>query len=513
MSIRKSFMIGTALTLFFGVLSPAVAQDDGNVGTEVLKLLVEQGIVTKEKADGILAKARKTAEARQTEDAAGAKSPGAIDVTYVPQTVQDKIKEDVKKDVTAQAKTEGWMAPNTLPAWVNRISVSGDFRLRSQIENFDKDNYPYFPDVAAINKAGGITDADGFPLMNSTIDRERVRYRARLDVKAQITDKVMVDLRLASGGDSSPVSTNETMGDVFQKDAVWIDRAYASLTPVEGVSVLAGRMPNPFYSTDLVWDADINPEGLAVAGRYDFNKRISVFGAGGAFPLTEREIYDDSYLFAAQAGVDLYPNKAWNLKLASAYYDFQEMQSKKNAADGSRLNDYTAPSHIATGNSVFNMRTDGLTTLAGLASDFKLLAFTGETSYSRGAVRYRLWGEFVKNLALDAAEVDVLRGEQGVTPGDTGYQIGLDIGHRKIAEFGDWNFGVAYKYLETDAVLDIFTDSDFGLGGTDVKGYVVRGEFGIYKGTSIGLSWYSSNSINRPPFAVDVLQVNLNVSF
>jgi hypothetical protein len=502
-------MIGAAILL--AAATPAVAQDAGDVGTEVLRALVEQGVVSKEKADDILKKARASAQSRPA--AAATPTPaGAIDVTYVPQTVQEKIKQEVKEEVTQQARAEGWVAPNRVPAWVDRIAVTGDFRVRNETQNFDKSNYPSFPDTSAINRAGGVTTASGFPLLNSLVDRNRWNYRARLDVAANISKNVMVDIRVASGGDNSPVSTNTTMGDFFQKDALWIDRAYVKLMPFDGVALTAGRMPNPFYSTDLVWDTDINPEGVALSGRYGSN-RLAVFATAGAFPLQERELYFDNYLFAGQMGVDVNPTKAWNFKLAGAWYDFQNMQSRKNAADGSRLNDYTAPKFFSKGNSVFNMRTDGLTTLAGLASDFRLVTLTGETSLMMNGLRYRLSGEFVKNVGMNKNEIAALRAEPGLEPGDTGYQIRFDMGSPKIEQAFDWRLGVAYKYLESDAVLDIFTDSDFGLGGTDVKGYVVEGEMGIYDNTSIGLTWLSSNAIKRPPFAVDVLQVNLNVRF
>ena len=29
------------------------------------------------------------------------------------------------------------------------------------------------------------------------------------------------------------------------------------------LTVQAGRMPNPVYTTPMVWDPDINPEGIA----------------------------------------------------------------------------------------------------------------------------------------------------------------------------------------------------------------------------------------------------------
>ena len=51
-----------------------------------------------------------------------------------------------------------------------------------------------------------------------------------------------------------------------------------------------------------------------------------------------------------------------------------------------------------------------------------------------------------------------------------GYQLVWSWATRRCAPGGEWNFGVFYKYLEADAVLDAFTDSDFHGGGTDAEG-------------------------------------------
>ena len=410
-----------------------------------------------------------------------------------------------------------------MPDWVSRVRVSGDFRARYQNEDAPRSvlgpngeliegNFPYFPDVAAINKAGGVTDAAGFPLLNSTVDRRRPNYRARFKVEADVNDKVTVGLRLASGDDASPVSTNSTFGEHFYKDAVWIDQAYVEVRPVAGVKVTAGRMPNPFYSTDMVWDSDINPEGLAVTGKRAFGP-VQVFGTAAALPLQERELFDDSFLYAAQAGVEGGFGGSFGYKAALAYYDFQKVQSRKNAPDGSRLNDWSAPKYLSKGNSVFNMRTDGLTTLAGLASKFELIALTGQLSYGKGPRSYRVTAEVVKNEAMNTLQIATLRGEPGVEPGNTGWQVRFDAGYPQISERHQWRLAAAYKHVESDAVMDIFTESDFGLGGTDLEGYVLDAEYGIYKNTSVGLTWLSSDSINRPPFALDVLQLNLNVRY
>ncbi|HZF44843.1 MAG TPA: putative porin, partial [Sphingomonadaceae bacterium] len=436
MPFRKSLIAGTAMALLFAGATPASAQSTDDIGVELLQLLVDEGVISRDKAEQLIDKAREAAQLRAQREEP--RTAATIDVPYVPQALREQIRDEVKQEVVAQAKNEGWIAPNTLPAWAERISISGDMRLRYEMQNYSDDNFPFFPDIGAINLAGGVKDAEGFPLLNSLIDRNRVNYRARLDIKARISDRVRAGLRLASGNERGAVSTNATMGDFFLKDNFWLDRAYLEIEPVSGVVLTGGRMPNPFETTDMVWDADINPEGVSLAIRRNVMDGFEVFGTAAYLPMEERAIFKDSFMIGGQLGVNVEPTDGFKVALSGSYYDFRGIQSQKNAPDGSRLKDYTAPRFLDKGNSVFNMRTDGLTTLAGLASDFNLLIGNIRVSQDVGPLVFSLTGEVVKNLAVDAAEIALLRGEPGVKPGDLGWQVRFEGGNPKIERFGQW---------------------------------------------------------------------------
>ena len=214
------------------------------------------------------------------------------------------------------------------------------------------------------------------------------------------------------------------------------------------------------------------------------SENASVRAVAGVFPLQEREIFDDAYLYSGQIGAR-YGNadSPYFVEAGAAYYYYDNIQSLKNPPDGSRINDWSAPAALAKGNSLFNIRTDGLTTLAGLAAEYELVAGTLKAGY------------------------------RSVEPGDLGWMVRFQAGHPVIAERGQWRLFAGYRHLETDAVLDIFTDSDFGLGGTDVEGYELGGAIGIHTNASLGLRWLSSDSISRAPYSVDVLQIDLNTRF
>jgi hypothetical protein len=97
--------------------------------------------------------------------------------------------------------------------------------------------------------------------------------------------------------------------------------------------------------------------------------------------------------------------------------------------------------------------------------------------------------------------------------GNQGWLARVTVGNTEVKHLGDWNVHAGYKYLESDATIDAFVDSDFGLGGTNLKGYFIGGNYGISDNVWATMRWLSANNIAGSPYAVDVLQVDLNARF
>ena len=76
-----------------------------------------------------------------------------------------------------------------------------------------------------------------------------------------------------------------------------------------------------------------------------------------------------------------------------------------------------------------------------------------------------------------------------------------------------WNVSAFYKYLESDAVVDAFTDSDFHLGGTNAKGYIFGGSYGVAHNVDLTAHWLSASEVSGPPYTVDVILLDLNGRF
>ena len=64
-------------------------------------------------------------------------------------------------------------------------------------------------------------------------------------------------------------------------DGIFVGQAYGGYKGFPGFTFTGGRMPNPFVTTSMVWDDDINPEGLAEQWKHTFT-----IGGGEAAPVS-----------------------------------------------------------------------------------------------------------------------------------------------------------------------------------------------------------------------------------
>jgi len=482
-------------------------------------------------------------------------APGdAIKINYIPEFIKDEIREqvranlraDVVEDVLTQAKNERWGIPGALPAWVNRISIKGDIRLRAQDDIFAKDNvaetYINFP---VVNASGGFSKVGGpDAYLNTTEDRSRLRARARVGINAKITEGIEAGFRLSTGNQKDPVSTNQTLGTYDNRYQVVWDQVYLKhdnydLDAYRWLTLMGGRFSNPWVSTDLVWDSDLAFEGFAATYRRslrsddslyesDLNDR-TLFMTIGAFPLQEVELSNkDKWLYGVQLGAEVIAENQSKFKVALAYYFFDNITGVRNKVAESSDYDYTAPAYMQKGNVLFNIRNsaDAQAELWALAAQYHELNLTILYDIANfSPLHVVLAADVVKNLGYDQKDVEArslgaVERVQGydIAVGPTkertlGYQVGVTVGWPRVTLVGNWNVSLYYKYLERDAVLDAMTDSDFHLGGTDAKGWILSGKYGLEENTWLTARWITSDSIDGVNMGVDLFQLDVSAKF
>ena len=165
------------------------------------------------------------------------------------------------------------MAAEDEESWVDWISLYGELLLR--LEDIHEEGRP---------------DAN----------QDRERGRARFRIKADVHERVELVFGLATGGDN-PVSRNVTGDGGFTTKEIGLELFYVDWTVTDSVNIYAGKMKSPLFKAGkvpLIWDSDLNLEGIAVKYGSDM-----FFGTLGGFAVEERSGEDDSTLYLAQAGL------------------------------------------------------------------------------------------------------------------------------------------------------------------------------------------------------------------
>jgi len=571
---RLALAVAAALALATGAASAQTAAPSDNATINLIRLLVQQGVLKKDQADKLVKQAEAEAvQARKTAAAAAAAAPaagagagavagastvpGEVRVQYVPKVVRDQIRDEVKQEVMQQAKDERWAEPNAIPDWTQRITVTGDMRLRDESRYYDSNNSNEIIDFYSLNKNGPYdvnpnTNTKLPPLLNTRQNRQnQLRVRARLGVLADLSDQWSAGVRLASGNDDSPVSTTQLLGGGFEKKDAWLDQAYLTYRPTNWASVTGGRFSTPFMTTNLLYSDDINFDGIATVFKKPLQSTdVSLFGTLGAFPLgytsdssTPNQSKDnsrDKWLLGAQMGAEWKINASNRLKGALAYYSFTNAAGSRSdpcapwSGDTECSSDGTAPVFMQKGNTLFLLRNitpnpaDPANTpepqLVGLASKFNLLDTNLQWDASVfDSMKLRLNGQYVRNLAYnknrmtdraDGNLVNNLDDNGSIKSGPNAWMIGATFGKSlDLAQKGDWNVFAGYKYIQPDSMPDAYNDPTFHLGGTNAKGYYLGASYAFDKWVSGTARWVSSREIYGAPLQIDVMQVELNARF
>jgi hypothetical protein len=416
--------------------------------------------------------------------------------------IAGSIDENMRRDVQTQVAEK--IIP--VPEWTRRIKISGDFRLRYQADLFAG---------SGSDTGNGIfvKPENTTQLLNSTIDRHQLRIRARLGFTAKVNDEVEAGLALATGSVNNPVSTNTTLGDSFNKKTFLLDMGYLKWTASPSLTLWGGRFTNPWFGTDLVWDQDIRFDGVAFTYKPQISSSLSMFLTGGAFPIQEIELSaKDKWLYAGQLGVQYRDDKKMTATLAVAWYDFENVSGTANNPSQPGAKDYTAPLYQQKGNTLFDI--DPTTAIkTAYAADYRELNIGGALDLGYwDPLRVIVTGDYVDNIGYDSASVNALTGHD-VKKATIGYQFGVAVGTPAPRDSGQWKLLANYKYLEADAVMDAFADSDFHLGGTNAKGWILGGELGVGRNVWLSTRWITTNEISGPPLAIDVFQFDVNARF
>ncbi|NEX12512.1 MAG: hypothetical protein C1942_07480 [Prosthecochloris sp.] len=306
-------------------------------------------------------------------------------------------------------------------------------------------------------------------------NRDRHRIRARFGVYPWINEELSAGIRLATGKTSDPVSRNQTLGEDFGAKNILLDEAFIDYHPMSygldgKVNFLLGKREvksTLIRVNDLVWDSDLTLEGLTFQFGKDGSKQKSGLNlvAGYYFIDELSSSEDDPFFWAAQAA---YTGEAGPLGFmaGAGFYDFQ-------------IDEWCEPVD-------YNV----LELFANIGGKFN------------GDLPWKAYGQYAVNVAED------------VDDDNNGYLVGFTLG--KAKNVGEWAIDVNYSYLEKDAVVGEFTDSDRWGGGTDGEGIEVGGTYHLVQNMTVGLKYLSHSTgvdSDASDDGLDIWQADMVVKF
>jgi hypothetical protein len=490
--------------------------------------------------------------------------------------MRNEIKQDVlaaaQSEGWATPNYPSWLA-NFRPFSDFRFRFEGDYYPSGNSDNpLDTLNFNSINTGAPINISqanGNQSPPIGYPTYNTTQNRDRLRIRFRFGADMNLGEGFTSGFRIGTGQNGSPVSENQTLGTTgtygqqggnFSDYAIWLDRAFLKYElgddPDKLAAITFGRFDNPFFTpTTIMWANDIGFDGIALQGRYKVLKGFTPFINGGLFPIYNTDLNFssvnqpkyasyDKYLYAAQGGIDWKITKDLSFKGAVGYYYFQNAEGQVSApqvaysAADQFSTDDSRPSFAQTGNTYMALRDIPATAdnnygtinqyqYFGLITPFHVLSANGRFDYKHWEpFVISLSGEWDQNLAwnynniMNAGPAN-LQGPvnnpgsngSGYGGGNTAWIGQLKVGSGALQKRWDWDFGISYRYVESDAVIDGFCDADFGGGGTNLKGYAIGGNLALSRNVFIGARWLSATGIAGPQYKEDILQVDINSRF
>jgi hypothetical protein len=339
---------------------------------------------------------------------------------------------------------------------IKGIQLYGDFRLR----------YEY----------RGAENTSGTGVPGTMYQRDRFRYAVRLGLRGDLFDNWYYGLRLETS--ANPRSTWITFGDdsnstpsAKNSDGFNIGQVYMGWKPASWLDITVGRMPQPIYTTAMVWDFDINPEGAVERFKVPIGP-VELFATFGQFLYQDtdpdRQIpSSDTFLLAWQVGANVKLPHDMGIKVAPVLYNYTGKGQK---------NGLNIPFVGQGSTNGLNPGTAALN--QGGINDLLIVEVPAEFNVKVGPYGARVFGDFAYNFYGDdraraAARVAGL--PKAYTDERLAYQAGVGFGnlglvYGQTSKKNTWEGRVYWQHVEQYALDVNLLDSDFFEGRGNLEG-------------------------------------------
>jgi len=435
---------------------------------------------------------------------------------FVTQDEAEKVKAEadaLRTNELAQLPQSKWSINNA----IKKVEVYGDLRLR-------------YEDRRAEDPAGG------------HIDLNRIRYAVRLGLRGDVYDNFYYGVRVETSTNprSTWVTFGSNSGTPFGKSTagIGIGQVYLGWRPVEWADVTVGKMPNPFYTTPMTWDTDLNPEGAAERFKYtlgpaDLSATFGQFIYQDTSPASASSGYFNipfkksniPFILGWQGSINYHVTKKLSVKVAPALFNY----TGHGADNGANIStpDFNGTfvgqgSSFGVGGSsaFYNLGNfNGFFANETGINDLLILDIPWEVNFKLEKVNLRLFGDYAQNLdggdrarAAFAAQKNPIFNGTGIilipsaqTSDTKAYQIGFAIGsndnlglvYGSVSHKHAWEFRTYWQHVEQYSLDPNLVDSDFFEGRLNEEGIYTALAYGLTDNMIATFRYGYANRINN----------------
>jgi hypothetical protein len=364
-----------------------------------------------------------------------------------------------------------------------------------------------------------------------SIDLQRYRYALRVGLRGEALDNVYYGFRLDTA--QNPRSPWVTFGTSasgtpyqgpFGKSTSGVDvgQIYLGWRGLDWLELTVGKMPNPIYTTPMVWDTDYNPEGMAeklkyTLGHADFFATFGQFLYQDVNPAQADSGYFNidypsanmPFLLAWQAGLTYHFTKDLDLKVAPVLYNYSG-HGVNSAAGITSIPDFSGTfvgqgsTNGVNGVPAFYQQGgnfDGFVANQTGINDLMIIDVPFQLDYRYKWLNLRVFGDYAENLQGSDRAKAAFAGQNSTLLADVGlqripsaqthdvkaYQAGIAIGNKdslglvygSTSRKHAWELRSYWQHVEQYALDPNLLDSDFFEGRGNLEGIYTALAYGL----------------------------------
>lgn len=393
---------------------------------------------------------------------ARAQDSGALlDLLVKKGIVNNQEAEDLRLQLTKDFTNNTSAGKLNLSTAITDFRLSGDMRIREQYET----------QAPEVNPA------------NVTNERFRNRIRFRLNGDVSFAKGWSTGFALETGAATD--SGNQTLQDGMDDYAPFLARAYVGWKPNLNWSFLLGKQRPVLYTTDLVWDADINPQGFSevytkfIGAKDTFEVRAGQYIMDDRPESTPGPTGRDAWLFSQQA-------------VYTHWFGKDEIGNQINSL-------ILAPGFMKYNGSIL----DGLTGEANLNTTTRFLTnfvFPGEINFvdphGKGT-NWKIYWDYSHNFeaANRVAQVYGILPASGFSADANAWMAGLGYGLGAARVKGDYTIRVDYRRVGIGSIDPNINDSDFAFSFLNQQGWKGAFSYAVTDFTNLNLTYFKTEHI------------------